>query len=127
MLTNTNYILLSWFYVQVCFRACRKTSQLLMRHHIQIQIITLILLNTKSSHAWALHNLHNWIESRNSNSDEKVTEDLLSCPDAEVVCKWLCLQVLSVYVSLCMRHKKRMANGLACHNLLSAVCCLPMY
>ena len=49
-----------------------------------------IPLNTKCSNAWALGNLRSWMETGNSNSDEKVPEDLLSCPEAEVVCKWLC-------------------------------------
>ena len=53
----------------------------------------LIPLNLKSSNEWAFHNRHNWMESGNSNSDEKVLKDLLSCPYAEVVCKWLCLFV----------------------------------
>ena len=52
-----------------------------------------ILLNTKSSSKWALHDLHDWMDSWNSNSNENVPEDILSCPDAEVVCKWLCLFV----------------------------------
>ena len=45
---------------------------------------SVIPLTTKS---WALCSLHNWMESRNSNRNEKVPEDLLSCPDVEVVCK----------------------------------------
>ena len=52
-------------------------------------------LNTQCLNKWALHNLRSWMDSRNSlsNDDEKVPEDLLSSPDAEVVCKWLCLFV----------------------------------
>ena len=60
-----------------------------------------IPLNTKCSNAWALGNLRSWMETQNSNSDEKVPEDLLSCPEAEVVCKWLCRFV----------HETRKENG----------------
>ena len=49
-----------------------------------------IPLNPKSSTKWTLCNL---MTSRNSNRDDKVPENLLPCPDAEVVCKWLCLFV----------------------------------
>ena len=44
-----------------------------------------LLLKTKPLNEWAHLNLHNWMES--SNDDEKVTEDLLSCPVVEVVSK----------------------------------------
>ena len=60
-----------------------------------------IPLNTKCFNALALGNLRSWMETRNSNSDEKVPEDLLSCPEAEVVCKWLCRFV----------HETRKENG----------------
>ena len=60
-----------------------------------------IPLNTKCSNAWALGNLRSWMETRNSNSDEKVPEDLLSCSEAEVVCKWLC----------CFVHETQKDNG----------------
>ena len=60
-----------------------------------------IPLNMKCSNAWAVGNLHSWMKNRNSNSDEKVPVDLLSCPEAEVVCKWLCRSV----------HETRKENG----------------
>ena len=45
--------------------------------------------NTKSSNEWAMRNLKEWMDSRSS-SEESVPEDLLSCSDSTVVCKWLC-------------------------------------
>ena len=45
--------------------------------------------NTKSTNKWALKNLEEWMEMRKK-SDEPVPDDLLSCCDAHVVCKWLC-------------------------------------
>ena len=47
-------------------------------------------LNTKVTNEWALRNLRSWMETRNNNCAEKVPNDILSCDDAEVVCKWLC-------------------------------------
>jgi hypothetical protein len=44
-------------------------------------------LNTKVTNEWALRNLRTWMETRNNNCAEKVPNDLLSCDDAEVVCK----------------------------------------
>ena len=58
-----------------------------------------IPLITKCSNAWALGNLCSWMETRNSNSDEKVPEDLLSCRKLRLSA--------SGYVALCMRHEKR--------------------
>ena len=48
-------------------------------------------LNTKQCNDWALRNLSSWIASRNeANPSSPVPEDLLSCTDASIVCKWLC-------------------------------------
>ena len=69
----------------------------------------IILFNTKSLNNWALHNQHSWMKGRNSNED--VPEDLLSCPDVESVCKWLCLFV--------RRHKREWQMIPTCKNLLS--------
>ena len=47
--------------------------------------------NTKSSnesYEWVFRNLKEWMEIR-SNSEEKVSEDLLSCSDPNIVCKRL--------------------------------------
>ena len=75
-----------------------------------------IPLNSKSSNEWALRNLH--IKSRNSNSNEKVPEDLLSCPNAEVVCKWL---------YLCARDAKGECRTIpTCTNALYVIVFLPL-
>ena len=46
-------------------------------------------LNMKVTNEWTLRNLRSWMETCNI-SVETVSDDLLSCDDAEVVCKWLC-------------------------------------
>ena len=42
-----------------------------------------------NTNKWALKNLEEWMEMRKK-IDEPVPDDLLSCCDAHVVCKWLC-------------------------------------
>ena len=48
-------------------------------------------VNTTLSNSWAVKNLNSWIHFRNTiRPDDLAPEDLLSCGDAQVVCKWLC-------------------------------------
>ena len=65
------------------------------KEDFQCAVKDVLLLNMKPLNEWALPNRHNWMESQKSNGtdDEKVTEDLLSCPGVEVVCKYLGLFV----------------------------------
>lgn len=71
-------------------KKCERFSKPVTDKELEDAAKGVIPTNTKCANDWALRNLRAWTENRNLLlPEDPVPDDLLSCTDASVLCRWL--------------------------------------